>query len=601
MTGERPIAGAEKGRGAGRSCGLALACVALVGVVTLAAELPASAQEADGTPAFESGNPLTRRNPGRRFGLESGRNDMPALRGVSQGSDSAAGNVLGGAPSSGEASGGDGVSRLPRFRTGGLAVSTIAGGTSESRAPSLLQQRAAPPRRFGFPTRQIVRTRTQGIVTDLRLTPVVRNPVSGVPSPPPLPSPYRLSNGIGLLALNNPSNLLLNNLTLRRPDEADPAYAPLGLRLGTFTVLPALTQSIGYDSNPNQTVSRAAKGSLALRTEGEVAFRSDWSSSEFSGELRGGYSAFPQDDTASRPNANGVTRMRIDANRDTRIELETRFLLDTQRYGTPDLGAAAATSRPIFATYGATAGVTESFNRLQLGIRGSIDRNVYEDARLSDGSVIAQADRNSNQYGVRLRAGYEISPILTPFVEVLADTRVYDNPVDSSGIRRDSDGIGFTAGTSIRLTSYLSGEISAGLQHRDYVDPSLRSISAPLVNTALVWQISPLTTVRFNQATGVIETSVPGSSGVFTDVATLEVQHDLLRNLSITVGGAYVGSEYQGVRIKDNGYSALARLDYRFNRWLTLRGSYLYTELNSTNTVSSYSGHIVMLGLRVNP
>ncbi len=600
MTGERPITGARRRRIAGRLCCLALAATAFTAV-----EMPASAQDADGTPAFESGNPLVRRNPGRRFGLDSNRNGMPVLRGANQGADLGSDTVLGGAPAAGDAggglSGGEGISRLPRFRTGGPAVSTIAGGTSDNRPPSILQQRAAPPRRYGFPTRQIVRPRTQAFVTDLRLTPVVRNPVSGVPAPTPTPSPLRLPSGIGLLALNNPSNVLLNTLALRGPNDADPAYAPLGLRLGTFTVLPAVSQGIGYDSNPDQTVSRAAKGSLALRTDAEVAFRSDWSASELSGELRGGYSEFPQNDAASRPNANGVTRMRIDVNRDTRVELETHFLLDTQRYGTPDLGAATATSRPIFATYGGSAGVTESFNRLQLGIRGSIDRNIYDDARLTDGSVIVQSDRNSNQYGVRLRAGYEISPVLTPFVEVLADTRVYDTPVDVNGIRRDSNGIGFTAGTSIRLTNYLSGEISAGLQHRDYVDRSLRSIDAPLVNTALVWQLSPLTTVRFSQATGVIETSVVGSSGVFTDVAALEVQHDLLRNLSITIGGAYVGSDYEGVHIKETGFSALARLDYRFNRWLTLRGSYIYTQLDSTAVNSSYSGNVFLLGLRLNP
>ncbi len=72
---------------------------------------------------------------------------------------------------------------------------------------------------------------------------------------------------------------------------------------------------------------------------------------------------------ASRPNASGVTRMRVDVDRDTRVDLETRFVLDTQRTGSPDVGA-AATSRPIFATYGASAGVTENLNRIQVTLSG---------------------------------------------------------------------------------------------------------------------------------------------------------------------------------------------------------------------------------------
>ena len=556
--------------------------------------------------ASDPDNPILNRNARRSFGLDASRNGLSALRttiggGSSQpsgpltASPSSNGETSGGDASSGLSGGGEGLSRLPRFRTGGQAISSLSGRNAQT--PSLLRQRAAPPRRYAVPTRTIVRERTQGYPTDLRLTPVIQNPVSGVPSPSSVP----LARSIPLLGLINPTTTLLSTAFTRRPDDADPAYAPLGIKLGTITVLPAFTQYVGYDSNPDQTIRRAAKSSAVLRSEGELAFRSDWSSSQLAGELRGGYSDYPQNDPASRPNAAGTTRLRLDVNRDTRIELEGRFVVDTQRTGSPDVGAPTSTSRPLFATYGATAGVSETFNRLQLTLRGTFDRQVFDDAQLSNGTTLIQSDRNANQYGVRLRAGYEISPVLTPFVEVLADTRVYDTPVDQSGLRRDSDGIGFVAGATLELSRTVSGEISAGLQRRSYVDPTLRNISAPLVNAALIWAASPLTTVRFNQQTGVIETSVPGSSGVFTDVASVEVQHDLLRNLSITVGGNYIRSDYQGVRIRENGFSALARIDYRFNRWLTLRGSYIYQQLDSTSPNSSFRDNTFLVGLRVNP
>ncbi len=486
----------------------------------------------------------------------------------------------------------DSVARLPRFRA---ASSATGGATVNGARPSLLRQRAAPLRRIGSATRQVTQIRTLQSTTDLRLSPVIQSPVSGVP----LPTTFVR------LGLVNPANVLglglgLNTIAQGSLKPVDPAYAPLGIRLGGLTLLPAFTQSIGYDTNPNQTTARAAQPSLVLRSEGELAIRSDWSQAEFTSEMRGSYLEYPDNPDASRPNAVGVSRLRVDANRDTRIDVETRFLLDTQRTGSPDLNAASAT-RPLFATYGATVGVQENFNRLQLSLRGSIDRQVFEDARLSNGTVIRQSDRDANQYGVRLRAGYEVSPMFTPFVETLIDTRVYDSPVDQAGLRRDSDGIAFTAGASIELNRALTAELSAGMQHRSYVDPTLRPIDAPLVNAALVWTVSPLTTVRFNQQTGVIETSVPGSSGAFTDVATLEVQHDLFRNLTINVGATYLANTYEGVAIRERGYSAFARLDYRFNRWLTFRGSYIWSTLTSTNTNSSYEGHAVLLGVRVNP
>ena len=573
-------------RGARRGAG-ALLLAALIAAPALAQDQSSGDTPQEAPPPAQGDRPRTPLGAGLRG---SGPPLGAGAAGLGQSAAGLGGSAapLGTSPAAGDASGGgEEVSRLPRFRAAAGLPGTSGLGTPAR--PSLLRLRAAPPRRFGSPTRRITQTRTQVSTTDLRLTPVIQNPVSGVPLPTPI---------LGL-GLPNAAGLLLGT-ALRPPIPADTAYAPLGLRLGTFTLLPAFTQSVGYDTNPDQIGATRPRPSLALRSELELAMRSEWSASEFTAEMRGSYLDYPQNPEASRPNAVGVSRLRIDASRDTRFEVETRFLLDSQRLGSPDLGAAAAT-RPLFASYGATAGAQQRFNRLQLSLRGSVDRFVFEDAQLANGSLIRQSDRNANQYGLRLRAGYELSPAITPFFETFLDTRIYDTPVDQFGLRRDSDGVAFTAGAAVQLNSPLTAEVSAGLQHRSYIDRTLQDITAPVVNAALIWSVSPLTTVRFNQQTGVIETAVPGSSGAFTDAATLEVQHDLLRNLSITLGGAYLSTNYDGVRIREQGYSATARFDYRFNRWLALRGSYIYSTLNSTVAFSTYDAHTVLLGVRVNP
>ena len=207
----------------------------------------------------------------------------------------------------------------------------------------------------------------------------------------------------------------------------------------------------------------------------------------------------------------------------------------------------------------------------------------------------------SKRYGLQLRAGYEVSPNIVPFVDVLADTRVYDVRVDSSGIRRDSDGLTLSAGATIALTRFVSGEVSAGLQHRTYNDPTLRNLTAPVMSASLIWTASPLTTVRLNATAGVVETSVPGSSGVLTQAVTLEAQHDLLRNLSLIGGITYVTSDYDRVNISERGFSATARLDYRFNRWLSVRGSYIYQQVDSSVATASFRSNTWLLGLRVSP
>ncbi|WP_336488470.1 outer membrane beta-barrel protein [Methylobacterium nigriterrae] len=585
---ERRRAGEPRGRPGPRGLALA-ALIACLG-------LPAAALAQ--SPVFTAQSPVAGQpdNPGT--GQVPGADGLPALRTSRSPRADLFGNGLGGAPTAGDNPAGPETGpSLSNIGTARRAARLGDGPNNRpnSRAPaSLLRQRAAPPRRIGSATQRITRAVTQVPPPALRLSPVVQSPVVGVPLPAPFPV------APPTLGLQTPGALL--GAALRRPLAVpEDAYAPLGIKLGTVTFFPAFTQGLGYDSNPDQITDRAARGSVALRSEGELNFRSDWSSSELAGELRGGYFSFPENDAASRPNGQGNVRLRLDANRDLRVDVEGRFLVDTQRTGSPDLQAASAASRPIIATYGTSVGATQTFNRLQVSLRGLIDRSEFEDARLSDGTVLSQADRNLNQYGLRLRTAYEISPVITPFVDLLADTRVYDLRRDASGLRRDSDGVAVTAGAAFALNRFLTGEIAAGLQHRTYVDPALRDINAPIVNAALVWAASPLTTFRFGAVTGVTETTVPGSSGILTEAATLEVQHDLLRNLSLTLGGALLRNDYQNTTIRETGFSVTSRLDYRFNRWLTFRGSYIYQQIDSTAANASFKDNTFLVGLRVNP
>lgn len=569
---------------------------------------------------FDATSPVTGQpdNPG--IGQDTGPNGLPALRrrvpdGLSRDDGRAS---SGGDATGGEQTGGDslrsplspaiptqsqpGLSQLGTRITGSGQRTGGSTTAPSNRTPSsLLRSRAAPPRRIGSPTRRVTQEVTQVPAPALRLTPVIQQAVVGVPVQPVLASRpvlplFAITPALGLLT---PGFILGTDLA--RPIPTDPAYAPIGYRIGTFTVLPSFAQSIGYDSNPDQTNRQAARGSVALRTEAAVDFRSDWSSSSLQGALRGSYLETPQNEAASRPAADGTVRLRIDVNRDLHVDAEGRFLVDTQRTSSPNLQATAATSRPLLAVYGASLGATETFNRLSVTLRGSVDRSQFDNAQLAGGQTINQADRNLNQYSLQLRTAYEVSPDLSPFVDLLGDTRIYDLRRDTNGIRRDSDGIALMVGASFGLARSITGEISAGIQHRSYVDPSLRDIDAPLVNAALVWSLSPLTTVRFTAATGVTETTILGSSGILTEVATVELQHDLLRNLSIVFGGSFLKNDYQGSTIRENGFSATARLDYRFTRWLTLRGTYIYQQIDSTSVGSSFRDNTFLVGLRVNP
>jgi hypothetical protein len=381
----------------------------------------------------------------------------------------------------------------------------------------------------------------------------------------------------------------------KRPEE-DP-YAPLGLRLGNVILRPAITGSVGYDSNPER-ISGPSKGSLFTRTEGELGVQSDWNVHELTGMLRGGYSRYYRNDSASRPDAEGNMSLRLDATRDTRILLESRLRLDTQRPGSPDL-TSAVQGRPITWNYGGAAGVTHDINRLQLTLRGSVDRQDYEDANLGNGRTLSQADRNQTQYGLRLRAAYEVTPGFKPFVQGEIDTRQFDQKVDSSGYMRSSDGYTVRLGSTFEISRMLTGEVSAGYQDRKYEDGRLRNLRGFIGDAAILWTPTPLTTVTLRGTAELGDTTIPGSSGTTARRINLEVAHALRRNLTVTGFAGYGRTEYDGQDLREDLSTIGARIEYKLTRTFSVRASFTHERLNSTNQGSDYTANVAQVGLRV--
>ena len=377
---------------------------------------------------------------------------------------------------------------------------------------------------------------------------------------------------------------------------ADP-WEPLGLRVGNFIVSPAITQSLGYDTNPNRSPT-AGKGSVVSRTEGELGVRSDWSTHAFSAALRGGYSYFTNQRDANRPDATGVANLKLNLSRDTDIDLDGRFSLETQRPGSPNLGAITV-ERPNVYGFGGSAGVTQRYNRLSVNLRGSVDRTTYDNAKDSLGALIQQSDRNAVQYGARARVGYEASPGVQPFVEIAADTRVFDSSTDKSGFKRSSTGVTGRVGSTFEITRLLTGEVSVGYQNRTYDDKRLSDLRGVVGDAALIWSATPLTTVTLRGATELADTTVPNVSGSINRRLGVEVAHALRRNWTVTGFANVSRSGFEGNGLTEDTYQIGVRTEYKLTRTTSIRASFTHERLKSTAVGSDYTANIVLVGLRM--
>lgn len=426
--------------------------------------------------------------------------------------------------------------------------------------------------------------------TELPSVTTIPVPQSAGPEPIPL-------RRMQTTRITTPAPNALRDYPARRPSRPEEdAWAALGLRMGTFVVSPSITQSAGFDTNPNRAPN--GRGSAVSRTEGELTIRSDWSTHAFSANLRGGYSYFASQRDASRPDGTGTANLRLNLSRDTDIDMDLRSSLETQRPGSTNLGA-NVTERPLVYGYGASVGVTQRFNRLSVNLRGSVDRATYNDARDTTGALVRQSDRNANQYGVRARAGYELLPGVTPFVEVSTDSRLFDERADSNGFRRGSTGAGARVGSSFALTRALTGEVSAGYQMRDYQDPRLTDLRGLVGDAALIWTASPLTTVTLRATTDLADTTIPNVSGSINRRASVEVAHALRRNWTVTGFANLSRNEFDGISLTENTWQMGLRTEYRLTRTVAVRASFTHERLNSTTPGADYTANVFLVGLRL--
>ena len=383
----------------------------------------------------------------------------------------------------------------------------------------------------------------------------------------------------------------------RTPRVVDDPWAPLGARFGGLILRPSLDLDGGYDSNPNR-VARRPKGSTVAIATANLDVQSDWVRHSLTANWRGSYSRYPGNPAADRPESTGVALLRFDVLRDTQVEIGAAQSLTTSQPGgveQPTVG----NQRQSISSYGANLGAKQRFGMFAFEAKGLYTRLDYQDLAFANGTTVQQAYRNYDDYALRLRAAYEPTPAFQPFVQATIDSRVHDVAKDPLGYARDSHGQSLALGATFEMSRILAGEASVGYGSRTYDDRRLATLQTGLLDAAVLWSLSPLTQVRFKAQGALNETTVLNSSGSSTQTLGIELEHALRRNLVVTGSMQYAHTAYQGVPIREDGWTIGLKLDYKLNRALVLRASVLREQLRSTVVTSNYSSNVFLMGLRL--
>jgi hypothetical protein len=229
-------------------------------------------------------------------------------------------------------------------------------------------------------------------------------------------------------------------------------------------------------------------------------------------------------------------------------------------------------------------------------VRGGFRRLDYQDA-------VGDVDndfRDRDVYSTGLRVGHAISPRFDVFVDGAYRWVRYDTE-DSEGRKRDNQGYAVRVGTGIDITSILFGELALGYTSVSYDDQGFEDASSPGLGGRLTWNVTPLTSIIFNARGEIRETTVTQdgeeASGDKQADVSLNVWHELLRNVLLNAYGQYVRDDFEGINRTDNTFRVGGGVRYLLNRNFSLDAVYTFSTRESDNDNVEYDRNQVVIGV----
>ncbi|CAO3422376.1 outer membrane beta-barrel protein [Azospirillum argentinense] len=385
-----------------------------------------------------------------------------------------------------------------------------------------------------------------------------------------------------------------------------PEVEQLGIRAGSFRILPRIETGLTYESNVFAT-ENDTRDDFIWVTQPRVDVRSDFNNHALNFSASGNIGRFFDYSSENYADYRAQVDGRYDITRDSSVSGLLFSRRDHEGRSDPnfDVSLATGTVVPRFAepvnyfTHGGEASFNQRFNRLRVRLTGGAQYTSYQDAELTNGRTESQEDRDRWSYTGTARAGYEFIQGYEAFVQGSYNWTRYRLTPDFGGVNRDSDGYEVVGGLSTDLTGLINGEIYAGYLSRTYDDPTLKDFGGLALGGRLNWSVTQLTSVTGSLSRQVRESTYARGSQIASSynrtVAAVGVDHELLRTLLLNARVQWRQDDFNGVDRTDDVYTLGAGASYQLSRYVFVNGGYTYEKRNSNLSGFDYSDNLVYL------
>jgi hypothetical protein len=373
-------------------------------------------------------------------------------------------------------------------------------------------------------------------------------------------------------------------------------YDALGLRAGSFLIFPSIDVSGEYNSNVYVTQTDT-KGDFLTDLRPALTIASDWNNNAVNVHADGDIRRYASLVSENESNVDVAANGRLDIENNIYLTGGAGYQLAHEDRESPD-STTNEKSPTLYQLATADLGFVHDTGTVGLQLNADVNSYSYNNNSTSTGAPIPESYRDRMEYVLTPRISYEYIPGYDAFIKTPVNWRDYNTEFDPSGFRQNSHGYEADAGTTVGLGQIVNGEIFVGYFGQDYDDSRLSSPSGIGFGGNLLWNVTPLDSIKGQLARTVQETILqPASSYVETDVG-LTAEHELLRNVVLTANAEYSNQAYQGISRVDNVYSAGVGARYLVTRNWNAGLSGTYRERDSNVSGGGYDETIFLVDLR---
>jgi len=381
------------------------------------------------------------------------------------------------------------------------------------------------------------------------------------------------------------------------------AMADTGAKMGSGTLNAEVTGSVSRSTNVF-AAERGEQDDTFYRVTPSVSWNSDWASgNEFGLSAEAIFTDF---DSFGRDDADeynlGLTGL-VNVNNATSVSYNAGYASIVEDRGNAvDFGSLEPVEVEVL-----TGGIAlnRTGGRFEIEVGANITDKDYEDGvRTNPASgvgvparlVVNNDDRDATITEVHGRVDYAVRNRSAVYVEGAYNWREFDQREDNTGLSRDSDGYTVGAGVTVQLSDVSQISLGANYHDQSFDDAGFRDVDGFGGVATFVWLPSDLTTVTASVTHQYEDTSLGGISGSLTQGGALQISHQLLSNMNVTLDFTASTSEYEGrgaVALatedrEDDTYTAGINVGYDLSDHVSLGANADYVERDSNVAGDDY-------------